>query len=577
MKKPVPGKNKNPGRHLITAIAVAVIIFAVFYLFMAALTEMRWNKESMTGSGIPVTAESQYGGTAVLFLSSYSPSFATTGEEIAALHDVFEPYGVYIETEYMYGKTNETYQYLSEYEKVLEMRLSSGITYDGVICGDDMALKFALMYRDNLFKDMPIAFFGINDIYLARRACNIHDIAGSREPLFLDDNIQFALSLYPEATKIVAIVDSTTTGISDQIRFLQKSIDYPNLSFSVLNSSDMTQKELGDAVAALNDDTLLFYMVATNDNTGGYYTIDSQIKYLTEKARIPMFHADAGNTGVGLLSSINLNFYRAAKAAGEIILRAWDEEDIGTIELEENPDRSFIVDEQVMKQFDIPLSKIPDEALILNHEQSFWDSYHSILLPMILIFCAMAVLLLQVVMAYQNSQATAGKLDYLSHYDQLTDIRNRLAYEKDIPLYNGQNVIVVFMDLNHFKEINDTRGHKVGDIALSSFAAGIRKTFGREHCYRYGGDEFLVLLKTSDIIDDKAEVSITQGLEEKLSGCTAIELPGLDLRVTAACGYVYGFAANEQKIAAMVIQADSNVYIAKSRRDGMFIGSQFTP
>ena len=55
MKKPVPGKNKNPGRHLITAIAVAVIIFAVFYLFMAALTEMRWNKESMTGSGIPVT------------------------------------------------------------------------------------------------------------------------------------------------------------------------------------------------------------------------------------------------------------------------------------------------------------------------------------------------------------------------------------------------------------------------------------------------------------------------------------------------------------------------------------------
>ena len=65
MKKPVPGKNKNPGRHLITAIAVAVIIFAVFYLFMAALTEMRWNKESMTGSGIPVTAESQYGGKAV--------------------------------------------------------------------------------------------------------------------------------------------------------------------------------------------------------------------------------------------------------------------------------------------------------------------------------------------------------------------------------------------------------------------------------------------------------------------------------------------------------------------------------
>jgi hypothetical protein len=85
MKKPVPGKNKNPGRHLITAIAVAVIIFAVFYLFMAALTEMRWNKESMTGSGIPVTAESQYGGKAVLFLSSYSPSFATTGEEIAAM------------------------------------------------------------------------------------------------------------------------------------------------------------------------------------------------------------------------------------------------------------------------------------------------------------------------------------------------------------------------------------------------------------------------------------------------------------------------------------------------------------
>ena len=54
---------------------------------------------------------------------------------------------------------------------------------------------------------------------------------------------------------------------------------------------------------------------------------------------------------------------------------------------------------------------------------------------------------------------------------------------------------IIFFDVNHLKEVNDTRGHDVGDVLLRIVADSIRSIIGRRiHGYRYGGDEFLVVV-----------------------------------------------------------------------------------
>ena len=64
------------------------------------------------------------------------------------------------------------------------------------------------------------------------------------------------------------------------------------------------------------------------------------------------------------------------------------------------------------------------------------------------------------------------------------------------------------LDLNDFKLINDTCGHEEGDRVLQEIGKMLSDTFGKEHCYRYGGDEFLVIvpdISTSEF-NEKLEI-----------------------------------------------------------------------
>ena len=85
-------------------------------------------------------------------------------------------------------------------------------------------------------------------------------------------------------------------------------------------------------------------------------------------------------------------------------------------------------------------------------------------------------------------------LKSISLIDGLTGIRNRMALRNDYPFYQKHAVTVMMLDLNCFKEINDTLGHEEGDRVLKETASLLSHFFGNGHCYRFGGDEFLVIL-----------------------------------------------------------------------------------
>lgn len=80
--------------------------------------------------------------------------------------------------------------------------------------------------------------------------------------------------------------------------------------------------------------------------------------------------------------------------------------------------------------------------------------------------------------------------------DKLTNVLNRLALEKFVKSSNFRlnNGIVYFFDLDEFKYVNDTYGHKVGDILLKDFSSIlVSSVLKSDKIFRYGGDEFLVI------------------------------------------------------------------------------------
>ena len=114
---------------------------------------------------------------------------------------------------------------------------------------------------------------------------------------------------------------------------------------------------------------------------------------------------------------------------------------------------------------------------------------------------------------------------HLAQHDALTGLPNRLSLQERFALAteyakrNEHKIAVMLLDLDHFKELNDTRGHAAGDEALVALAGRLRTTVrGADTVARLGGDEFVVL--ASDL-DDRTAV---QSVLEKLSDVIGIPI-----------------------------------------------------
>ena len=115
--------------------------------------------------------------------------------------------------------------------------------------------------------------------------------------------------------------------------------------------------------------------------------------------------------------------------------------------------------------------------------------------------------------AYENIQ----ELEIAVDTDALTGIHNRTALDTflDTRVNNENEYAIIFLDIDHFKNINDTYGHDVGDIILKELTTVISKTIRLDDFFaRWGGEEFVIVLKTNSL---KNAVKITQKIRDNIN------------------------------------------------------------
>jgi diguanylate cyclase (GGDEF)-like protein len=116
---------------------------------------------------------------------------------------------------------------------------------------------------------------------------------------------------------------------------------------------------------------------------------------------------------------------------------------------------------------------------------------------------------------------------------------------------------LLLIDLDHFKQINDQRGHPVGDQVLAGVGATLRSVLrNRDFAGRNGGEEFAVLLPDTDVA---AALEIAERIRAAIS---EISLPGTDVSVTASLG-VAGFPEHASTLDRLERLADTALYLAK--------------
>ncbi len=161
-----------------------------------------------------------------------------------------------------------------------------------------------------------------------------------------------------------------------------------------------------------------------------------------------------------------------------------------------------------------------------------------------------------------------ANLQRLAHYDPLTDLPNRLLIHSRLEhaLAHGQRegtqVAVLFLDLDRFKNVNDSLGHPVGDHLLRALTRRLhQRVRGDDTFGRLGGDEFLIILDSIHRPEDATNVArkLIQVLEEPF------ELPnGKEIYVGASIG-ISLYPQDGEEATTLIQHADAAMYQAKEQ------------
>jgi diguanylate cyclase (GGDEF)-like protein len=143
--------------------------------------------------------------------------------------------------------------------------------------------------------------------------------------------------------------------------------------------------------------------------------------------------------------------------------------------------------------------------------------------------------------------------------DPLTGAYNRRKFDRDLELVvslterTRKGTSLFMIDIDHFKRFNDTEGHKRGDEVLQTVTRCIEQSlrgYDRTHLYRYGGEEFVVLMPN---VDGQAARTIGERIRKNVAACCG---------VTVSIGIAH-FRERADDLEALIRRADEAMYRAK--------------
>ncbi|HEU0188127.1 MAG TPA: EAL domain-containing protein [Gallionellaceae bacterium] len=172
----------------------------------------------------------------------------------------------------------------------------------------------------------------------------------------------------------------------------------------------------------------------------------------------------------------------------------------------------------------------------------------------------------QLQLMQSDLEQTNAKLWSQAHQDSMTAAYNRRAFEEDwghlqvLTQRHEVNVCFILFDCDHFKAINDTYGHHIGDEVICSLASTLLKTLrSGERLYRLGGDEFACLLNDAGIDEG---IKVAHRAEQAVAGYNFSAL-GILEPVRISVGLAHYRGQDAAALDRLTRQADLAMYLAK--------------
>jgi len=326
----------------------------------------------------------------ILFISSYNSSFPVFFQQIDGIKSVLTDKNSIIDLEFMDSKRFFKDENIMNFYNSLKYKIENNpIKYDAIMVGDDNAYDFAMKYQNELFSEIPIVFFGVNDVEKAKGSKLNPLVTGVVEDVSINDTLKVAIKLRPKATKIVAIGDSTETSIQDVKSFYNQQEAFKNLKFSDINLGKITIDDFKKQLSNTEDSTIVVFIAAFRDLDGNAIDFATGVSLAYNNCKQPLFNIYQYDIESGLLGGMVVSHKEQGKTAAQLVVKILSGIPVQSIPVIEKSPNKYIFDYNQLKKFNIDDKLLPIDSLIINKQVSFYENYKNYIWSILSIFTIM--------------------------------------------------------------------------------------------------------------------------------------------------------------------------------------------
>ena len=356
----------------------------------------------------------------VLFISSYSLNFISFEDQVQGIREGLNN-NANIKIEYMNSSNIDLEENELRFYDLVKMNLENYNNYDAIIVGDDEALEFTLKYREDIFKGIPIVFLGIQRTDLIRKAFEFEGISGVRELESVEENIDLIKKLHSNIENIIFLNDCGENFYPDLV---EKN---PQFNFGELITNELSIDEFRKVISELEENTAIISLYPNHFKDREWLNTQDINKMIAElNLNIPVYSILNYSIGTGSIGGKVIKHFEQGRLAGQIVLQLLEGKDEEEVYIGYDLANKHVFDYNVLKNFNIRISSLPDNSEIINNPLNIIKEYKSVFIITCIMF--LTLLLLVVALIKHIQYKNKFEKEIIKAKDKAEEINRLKAY-----------------------------------------------------------------------------------------------------------------------------------------------------
>lgn len=375
----------------------------------------------------------------ILIIHSYHKGYKWSDDISKAIEKNFsKKEDVFLSTVYMDTKRIDTQEYLDEFYKYYKERFKNSL-FDVIMVVDNSALDFVQKYHDELFKDKPIVFLGINN-FNDNLIKGITNVSGVVENVDIKRNVDLILAMHPHINKLLIINEQSTTGSA-----IRKEMDavlpaYRNkISIEHVDSMDMDEIQL--KTKKLSPNSAILWVLLFKDKTGRFFTFKENLQQIRKITQIPIYGLWDFYLEYGIIGGFLTSAFSQGEAASKIVDQILNGQQVSSIPIIDTSPNRYIFDYKELKIHGIDPTLRLNNYEMINKPFSLYEEYKRYIWLFVSVFSAVIMIVLflmqNVRIRKQSERALKNQLEFIRVL--LDTIPNPIYYNNAQGEYLGCN------------------------------------------------------------------------------------------------------------------------------------------